>query len=407
MTWMLWSAHPVAQAPHQPAVSHAATAAPGAQDTHPSAPHGASHEAAPAHGEAAGETASVAGHGGKAAVESTQHGHGEAAESSQSLNWLERRKREDAEKAVKDKEEAQRRQRQRELEPKRPSVCGELPRSITWNRKRMRLDRTVTVPKGMTLWIDPDVEVVLGPRDSCQPGNAPVGLVVEGRLVVKGNAWSPVRFRAASPQGTWAGIRVSGQADFESVRISQAEVGIRFHGAQGSMQGSVLESCVTGVLVSGGSAPRLSHNVFTRNSGVGLRIENASPKVTGCLFLDNRGVGVWFDGSGLTSLARNAFWQNLLGDVVGSKAWGQFAGKGAVRSDRDGNLRCDPILAGSLRDNAWQDSLRRAGAKVPEAPFGMPPYALSWLSPLREKGPILPKRPWRRTDIGLYGRDND
>jgi len=392
---MLWSAHPAHEAQAKPEPEHALSAL-----HEPAKEHSATEASQEAQ---VSETTSVDKHA--EGHESESNGH--AAESADAPNWLERRKREDAEKSVKDEEEKVRRQRQKELEPKRVAVCGELPRSITWNRKRMVLNRSVIVPKGMTLWIDPEVDVVLGPRDSCQGGREPVAIVVEGRLVVKGNVWNPVRFRSASPKGNWAGIRVTGQADFESVRISNANVGIRFHGSEGSVQGSVFENCVIGMQVSGGSAPQLSHNLFTHNSGACLRIENASPKVTGCMFLENRGVGVWFDGTGLTSLSRNAFWQNLLGDVVGSKAWGQFAGKAAVQRDRDDNLRCDPILAGSLRDNSWQDSLRRNGAKVPEPPFGMPPYALSWLSPLREKGPILPKRPWRRTDIGVYGRDND
>jgi hypothetical protein len=295
---------------------------------------------------------------------------------------------------------------QEPLPPKPSATCGELPRSATWKKKDIWLNRSLHVPKGMVLWIDRDVTVHIGARDSCRSDNAPISIVVEGRLVVSGNAWQPVTI-GADGFASWQGIRVLGSARIDYARIRGAERGLWFHGGTGTVQATLVQACNIGVEASGGATPQLSHLVFNGCRVAGLHSSLASPEVSGCLFLDNRGLGAWFQGTGLAKFSRNAFWHNLQGNVLGSATWGNFRGKGSVKSDSYGNLLCDPILVGTAKDNAWKDSLRRAERRIPDAPFGFPPWSLSWLSPLRGKGPICLRKPWKRTDIGLYGLEVD
>lgn len=292
--------------------------------------------------------------------------------------------------------------------PPRIAQCGEIPRSATWKMPEITLNRTLRIPAGMTLWISSGTRILLGRRDSCRAGNAPVGIVVEGRIVIDGDAVKPVVIEPAHGTGEWEGLTVTGSARIDHLRLRAARTGLRVHGSTGTtIRSTLVESCVTGIQVSGGASPTLSHLVITRSQGAGLYVNRASPNVAGCLFLQNRGIAAWFEGSGLTRFENNAFWGNLQGDVAGTRRWGVFSGKGTVTSDADGNLRTDPVLVGSLRDNAWKDSLARAGRRPKDLPFGDPPWALSGTSPLRGKGPRQLARPWSRTDIGLYGLDQE
>jgi hypothetical protein len=284
-------------------------------------------------------------------------------------------------------------------------ICGDVGHSLTWKGTLLRLRGSLRIPKDMELWLEPGTRVQIAPSDSCRPGGGPVEIVVEGRLVVEGNAWQPVTFQPES--GFWSGIRVLGSVRMDYARIETADRGLWFHGGDGEVRSTLVSGCVIGVRATGGATPKLSHLLFTRNLAAGLRVETASPRVEGCLFVDNRGVGAWFAGTGLTHLSRNAFWNNLLGDVQGSGEWGDFRSRKGALVDRHDNLRCDPVFAGSPRDLAWKDSLRAAMRRPPDPPFGMPPYSLSNLSPLRGKGPRLPGKPWIRSDIGLYGLDCD
>lgn len=292
--------------------------------------------------------------------------------------------------------------------PKRAVQCGEIPRSATWKMPEITLNRTLRVPAGMTLWINPGTRILLGKRDSCQATEAPVGILVEGRIVIDGDAFRPVVIEPASGNKTWEGLTITGSSRIDHLRIRAARTGLRIHGSTDTrVRSSLVENCVTGVQVSGGASPTLSHLVITRSQGAGLYVNRSSPRITGSLFLQNHGIAAWFEGSGLTRFENNAFWGNLQGEVAGTKRWGNFTGKGPVTSDADGNLKTDPVLVGSLRDNAWKDSLARAGRRPKELPFGDPPWALSGTSPLRGKGPRLLEKPWIRTDIGLYGLDQE
>lgn len=270
------------------------------------------------------------------------------------------------------------------------------------------LNRTLRVPAGMTLWINPGTRILLGKRDSCQATEAPVGILVEGRIVIDGDAFRPVVIEPARGTKVWEGLTITGSSRIDHLRLRAARTGLRIHGSTNTqIRSSLIEGCVTAVQVSGGASPTLSHLVITKSQGAGLYVNRASPKITGSLFLQNHGIAAWFEGSGLTRFENNAFWGNLQGEVAGTKRWGNFTGKGPVTSDADGNLKTDPVLVGSLRDNSWKDSLARAGRRPKELPFGDPPWALSGTSPLRGKGPRLLEMPWIRTDIGLYGLDQE
>jgi hypothetical protein len=284
-------------------------------------------------------------------------------------------------------------------------VCGEIPRSATWKKPRIVLERTLRIPAGKTLWIAAGTEILVGKRDRCQESPAPIEIIVEGRLVIAGNAWYPVRIAPEVGTKEWGGIRITGSAKIDHLRLSGANKGIWFHGSTGEVRSSLFEGCVTGVMASGGATPSLSHLVITRSQGAGLRVDRSSPSVTGTLFQENKGVAAWFAGTGLTRFENNAFWQNLQGDVVGTKKWGQFGGKAPLKSDASGNVQGEPVLVGTLRDNAWKDSLMRASRRPKDPPFGDPPWALSGASPLRGLGPRHPSKPWVKTDIGLYGMD--
>jgi len=286
-------------------------------------------------------------------------------------------------------------------------ACGEIPRSATWKARNVTLNRSLRVPAGMTLWLTPGTELHLGKRDSCQTTPTPVEIIVEGRLVIEGDALRPVRIAPAAGTTEWGGIKITGSASIDHLRLQGGQRGLWFHGGTGNVRSTLLEGCVTAVQVSGGATPTLSHLVITKSQGAGLLVDRASPLVTGTLFLENKGIAAWFSGTGLTRFENNAFWGNLQGNVAGSKRWGNFSGKGIVKHDDAGNLLADPVLVGSMRDNAWRDSLARLSRRPAELPFGEPPWALSGASPLRGKGPRNPSSPWNRTDIGLYGLDQD
>lgn len=293
-----------------------------------------------------------------------------------------------------------------EVKPRVPA-CGEIPRSATWKARNVTLNRSLKIPAGMTLWLTSGTELRLGKRDSCQSTPAPVEILVEGRLVIAGNAVRPVRIAPAPGTKGWGGIKITGSARIDHLRLQGGQRGLWFHGSTGEVRSSLLDGCVTAVQVSGGATPTHTHLVITKSAGAGLYVDRSSPSVIGTLFLENKGIAAWFDGTGLTRFENNAFWGNLQGNVAGSKRWGNFTGKGSVKKDEAGNLLTDPVLVGSMRDNAWKDSLARLSRRPAELPFGDPPWALSGASPLRGKGPRNPGSPWSRTDIGLYGLDQE
>lgn len=93
-------------------------------------------------------------------------------------------------------------------------VQGHLMGDLVWKRSGNPyvLKGDVTVGWGSKLTLEPGVQVVAAATDGLRAGVDPqrVELIVDGTLVVRGNAALPVGFDAEGGPGSWYGIRVRG-----------------------------------------------------------------------------------------------------------------------------------------------------------------------------------------------------
>ena len=185
------------------------------------------------------------------------------------------------------------------------TVGGTLASDTTWTiaGNPYTVTSNLLVPAGVTLTIDPGVNIYFDPTD---PGTGgPIEFVVSGLLVVNGTAASRVTLSPSANNGygtgsigAWVGIRISGGA----ATIHYAEIGGAMHGVQALVPGtgvSITHSHIygfsqTGVLVGDGT-PTIDATVIDHVNGAsatGIKVVNGGAPIITNVVIYNVGIGI-------------------------------------------------------------------------------------------------------------------
>ena len=134
----------------------------------------------------------------------------------------------------------------------------------------------LTVPAGITLWLEPGVELRF---------SANVKLLVQGSLVIRGIVRFPVKLtsnQATPTRGFWPGVEIGSTATaavIDYARIEYAAKGLYFNGTTASL-GAV------------------THSLIQNNStGIYVNAPNASPTITNGNEITANQQGIWVQGN--------------------------------------------------------------------------------------------------------------
>ncbi len=160
-------------------------------------------------------------------------------------------------------------------------VRGTLSSSTVWTRRGSPyvLQGDVTVAWGTKLTLEPGVRVIAASSDALKSGVDPqrVELIVDGTLVVRGTAASPVELTSQGGSGSWYGIRVRGGrgTEIHGAVITQAHQGISLGMSAAVKNTSVSAAAADCIHVSWGTA-LLANNEL---SGCGRAQEEQAPRL--------------------------------------------------------------------------------------------------------------------------------
>jgi hypothetical protein len=152
-------------------------------------------------------------------------------------------------------------------------VRGTISTSTVWTRSGSPyvLQGDVTVAWGTKLTLEPGVRVIAASSDALKSGVDPqrVELIVDGTLVVRGTAASPVELTAQDSSGSWYGIRVRGGrgTEIHGAVITQAQQGIALGMSAAVRNTSVSAAAEDCIQVSWGTATLVGNEL----SGCGRR----------------------------------------------------------------------------------------------------------------------------------------
>ena len=207
-------------------------------------------------------------------------------------------------------------------------LCGPLSSDLTLTLAQSPYFVTcdVTVESGVTLEIEPDVEVYFG------PGTA---LVVQGRLVAMGTESRPVVLTAggSSPEpGHWTGILLEGAVDsrLEGCVVEYATEGVRILAAGGATAGPTVTNCTV--------RHQALHGIVVEAVPAGCDASLAEPVITGCTIESNGGCGIYGYGHGNPASGCVPLVLGTVGGVLTGNTIQQNVGAGiCLRTKREYN----------------------------------------------------------------------
>jgi MYXO-CTERM domain-containing protein len=233
------------------------------------------------------------------------------------------------------------------------TVQGSLVTDTTWTVAGgpYTLTGDVTVPAGVTLTVEPGVQVIAAATDGLGSGTdtTKVELIARGTLRVLGTASSPVTFKGSSTgPGKWYGIRVvAGTTSVVSgALISDASTGLEVTGSgtSATLSSSTLTANTNGASVSASGTLAVDHTVVQSNSNAGIQanagtanlqyntlvsngiyglyVTNAASNVTlqNSIVTGNAAYGLYRVNGGTVTLSYNDVWGNVSSDYTGVSA---------------------------------------------------------------------------------------
>ena len=261
------------------------------------------------------------------------------------------------------------------------SVPERLARDTTWlaGASPYVLTTRVTVPRGVTLHVQPGTTVL------AEPGAA---LIVAGRLLANGAADAPIRFEPRRPdaEGLWAGVAIAPAAGAPSslrrVTVSGAEMGLKITAAEPQVTDNVFINNGIGVVVRDNAFPDLSGNTV-RNNLIGVQVEAADPLLAGNTFRRNRQVDVALDASaallrdndfaqGAPTAIRVAGGMESAGVVQAIHNWWGSVQAAEIDPQIQGPVSFSPVLDAAAPEGRPVQAKRGATAAVAQAPTDAP-----------------------------------
>jgi hypothetical protein len=178
-------------------------------------------------------------------------------------------------------------------------VQGVLHQNTTWTAGNYRLVGDLTVPAGVTLRVEPGVEVVVAAGDGMGSGSdvRKAEVIIAGSMVVRGVQREWPSFRPETPNTDWYGVRVrpGGTLRMSGASVEGAAVGIQVEGGTAHVEGTVLKANDTGIQVYSGQLDLITSLVF--DSGrEGLRVADEGDATVRRTVFAGGSYGVRVDG---------------------------------------------------------------------------------------------------------------
>ncbi|MEO1714359.1 MAG: hypothetical protein AAFU60_13590, partial [Bacteroidota bacterium] len=155
--------------------------------------------------------------------------------------------------------------------------------SWTLSDSPVEINKPVEVNPTAVLYIEPGVDVLLGPD---------VYFSINGTIQVNGTADQPVTFRPADEEQAWKGLYFGGSCSFKTenlvyretssfryARIEGAEYAIKSFECPIDLTHSIISSCVTGLSLHSNSNSRIADNLF-QNCGEAILAEQTGEMST-------------------------------------------------------------------------------------------------------------------------------
>jgi len=209
---------------------------------------------------------------------------------------------------------------------------------------RQRIPRTVVVPQGVTLKIQPGAVLEMGPE---------VSLVCFGPIIADGTAETPIQIvpAADSPWGTVAAVRSGGGSVFRHVHLAGGQGatvdGILFTGALAVHDGdAIVEHCritdcpAEDALNIKNATATIRETLFRDNHSDAIDLDFVDGEVTRCHFIRNAGDGIDISGSRITIAGNQIERAGDKGISIGEQS----------RVTLENNLLVDNVIGVAVKD---------------------------------------------------------
>jgi len=276
------------------------------------------------------------------------------------------------------------------------------------------------IEPGVEVLIERPVKMPVGIEQIDHLDSFSVAIKVFGVIYAVGTPQNPIIFKGKDVEETythWYGIVISSRRTQEIsigfATVSSAANGICVkNGGMPVIRNTLFEFNNVGLRIEGRSSVRVLHCVFSQNYLAGLRVLDSNPYIYNSIITNNNIVGLWGDKNTEIEFKNNLCWGN--GNKDYSDTDPNFGIMKKLNSNGDsvdiaGNLRCDPVFAGSVKES----ELQKKGAKE-KIPYSTKiidqiedkRYFLSPYSPCIDAG--TPDKMFRENDgslpdLGIFG----
>jgi hypothetical protein len=258
-------------------------------------------------------------------------------------------------------------------------IFGTITENTWWTTKNSPyiLTNDLVIAPQARLVIEPGVEIVIEkptriPENITQIDRSDsftVAIKVYGALHALGTPLNPIVFRGKdiSEQDTythWFGILIDSKRTQEITigyaTVSSAVNGIWVKGGMPLIRNNLFEFNNVGLRLDAKSTARVVHCVFAQNYLAGIRVVDSNPYVYNSIIVNNNLIGLWGDKNTEIAFKNNLSFGNGRNYVDADPLLGRNSKVNANGDSTDtaGNLSCDPIFLGSVKEEEAKKSDR-------------------------------------------------
>ena len=308
-------------------------------------------------------------------------------------------------------------------------ISGTITENTWWTKDKgpYILVNDLVIATQARLVIEPGVEVLMEKPVKIPEGieqidnldSFTVAIKVFGALFAVGTPTNPIVFKGKDVKDKythWYGIYIdsprSREITISYTSISSAVNGIWVNNGSPMIRNSLLEFNNTGLRIEKKSSVRAVHCIFTHNYLAGIRVIGSNPYIYNSIIIDNDITGLWGDDRVEIVFKNNLCFRNGDRDFVDTDPhFGIMKNLNANGDSIDiyGNLRCDPVFAGSIKEENLQKQGKTAKKATSENIYNEikdKRYFLSPYSPCIDAGAadkIFREPDGSPPDLGIWG----